>query len=65
MMPSTVHKANLLMRACPRCQGDLYRDMLESDVEYVCLQCGRRTIGEKLEVRLAIESRRRLWRRVA
>jgi hypothetical protein len=32
----------MMMRACPRCGGDLYRDMLETDDEYVCLQCGRR-----------------------
>ncbi|HXH21988.1 MAG TPA: hypothetical protein VNN10_08155 [Dehalococcoidia bacterium] len=41
-MQSTVRRPNLLMRACPRCGGDLYRDLLETDEEFVCLQCGRR-----------------------
>ena len=30
----------LLMRACPRCHGDLLHDDYED--EYICLQCGRR-----------------------
>jgi len=37
---------NLLVHACERCGGDLYRDVLDEDgedeVSYVCLQCGRR-----------------------
>ena len=43
-MQTTTRKPNLLIHACPRCHGDLYRDMLEQDVEYVCLQCGRRAV---------------------
>lgn len=31
----------LVMRACPRCHGDLLRDDYEE--EFVCIQCGRRT----------------------
>jgi DNA-directed RNA polymerase subunit RPC12/RpoP len=46
-MRPTVSKPNLLVAACPRCRGDLYRDMLETDVEYVCLQCGRRAATRK------------------
>lgn len=30
----------ILLRACPRCQGDLFPDMDEED--FACLQCGRR-----------------------
>ncbi len=37
----------ILIRACPRCHGDLYRDMLEDD-EFVCLQCGLRTYRSRL-----------------
>jgi DNA-directed RNA polymerase subunit RPC12/RpoP len=39
----------LLYRACPRCHGDLVLDAEEGQrpgqdgLEYVCLQCGRRT----------------------
>jgi hypothetical protein len=31
----------LLLRACPRCQGDLFPDLEEQDL-LACLQCGRR-----------------------
>jgi hypothetical protein len=31
----------LLLRACPRCHGDLFPD-LEDDDLLACLQCGRR-----------------------
>lgn len=41
-MQTTLRKPNMLIRGCPRCGGDLYRDMLEVDEEFVCLQCGRR-----------------------
>ena len=30
----------IVMRACPRCHGDLLHDDYED--EFVCLQCGRR-----------------------
>ena len=46
MTSSQQHNANLLVHACERCGGDLYRDPLDDDgdneVSYVCLQCGRR-----------------------
>jgi hypothetical protein len=29
-----------MLRACPRCQGDLFPDEYEED--FACLQCGRR-----------------------
>jgi hypothetical protein len=41
-MQRNERKPNLLIRACPRCRGDLYRDLLENEEEFVCLQCGRR-----------------------
>lgn len=31
----------LMLRACPRCQGDLLFDSYEED--FACLQCGRHT----------------------
>ena len=30
-----------LLRSCPRCQGDLYRDIYAKEDDVVCLQCGR------------------------
>jgi len=30
----------ILLRACPRCRGDLFHDDYED--EFACLQCGRR-----------------------
>jgi predicted RNA-binding Zn-ribbon protein involved in translation (DUF1610 family) len=30
----------ILLRSCPRCQGDLFPDQEEED--FACLQCGRR-----------------------
>lgn len=30
-----------LLRSCPRCQGDLYRDIYAKEDDLVCLQCGR------------------------
>ena len=38
----TTMKTNrkLMLRACPRCRGDLMHDDYEDD--FVCLQCGRR-----------------------
>ncbi len=38
----------IIIRACRRCGGDLYRDMLETDDEFVCLQCGLRTYRSQL-----------------
>ena len=33
-------KTRIMLRACPRCQGDLFPDTHEED--FACLQCGRR-----------------------
>ena len=33
-------QSKIMMRACPRCHGDLLHDEYED--EYRCLQCGRR-----------------------
>jgi len=33
-------KSRIILRACPRCQGDLFLDSYEED--FACLQCGRR-----------------------
>ena len=30
----------IMLRACPRCHGDLFPDEYEED--FACLQCGRR-----------------------
>ncbi len=48
----------ILIHACPRCHGDLYRDMLETDEEFVCLQCGLRTYRSRLNQTAAEEPRR-------
>lgn len=31
------------LKACPRCQGDLYEEEIVGERELVCLQCGSRT----------------------
>ena len=36
-------KSRILLRACPRCHGDLFPDDWEED--FACLQCGRRVAG--------------------
>ncbi len=64
-MQGTNRKANLLMRACPRCHGDLYLDMLEVDEEYVCLQCGRRASKQPTEQQLRPDPPDEPWREVA
>jgi uncharacterized Zn finger protein (UPF0148 family) len=46
-------KETILLHSCPRCRGDLFRDVF--DDELVCLQCGRRTTVARLE-----ESRKEL-----
>jgi hypothetical protein len=33
-------KTRIMLRACPRCHGDLFPDDYEED--FACLQCGRR-----------------------
>ena len=39
-MKKTLRHAKIALRACPRCQGDLFPDEYEED--FACLQCGRR-----------------------
>jgi hypothetical protein len=39
-MTTKLHN-KLLLRACPRCHGDLFPDIEEDDI-FACLQCGRR-----------------------
>lgn len=39
-MKKKVRNAKIVLRACPRCQGDLFPDEYEED--FACLQCGRR-----------------------
>jgi uncharacterized protein (DUF983 family) len=39
-MKKTLRNAKIVLRACPRCHGDLFPDEYEED--YACLQCGRR-----------------------
>lgn len=39
-MKKTLRNAKIVLRACPRCQGDLFPDEYEED--FACLQCGRR-----------------------
>jgi hypothetical protein len=43
-MTKTTRK--ILLRACPRCQGDLFPDKYEED--FACLQCGRRIAPAQL-----------------
>ena len=47
MIETRNRKPKLLMRGCQHCGGDLHRDMLETDIEYVCLQCGRRLTEDR------------------
>ena len=39
-MKKTLRNARIVLRACPRCHGDLFPDEYEED--FACLQCGRR-----------------------
>ena len=61
MMQTMDRKPKLIMRGCPRCGGDLHRDMMETDIEYACLQCGRRLTEEKPRKPILDED----WREVA
>jgi uncharacterized protein (DUF983 family) len=36
----TPRNTKIMLRACPRCHGDLFPDKYEEDM--ACLQCGRR-----------------------
>jgi uncharacterized protein (DUF983 family) len=40
MKKKTLRNARIMLRACPRCGGDLFPDEFEED--FACLQCGRR-----------------------
>jgi hypothetical protein len=42
----------LLLRACPRCHGDLFPDR-EDDEFLACLQCGRRMLESQLVTNVA------------
>ena len=65
-MQKAAPKKNMMMRACPRCGGDLYRDMLEVEEEFVCLQCGRRAgvAGPPVAIREHLDEEKE-WRSVA
>lgn len=51
-MPKQTSLRTFLYKACPRCRGDLVLNADEESswreqrLEYVCLQCGRRTVLE-------------------
>jgi hypothetical protein len=36
----------ILIKACPRCHGDMMEEELLDEVEVVCLQCGHRAYPE-------------------
>lgn len=36
----------ILLRACPRCSGDLIREELLGEAELACLQCGYRLAAD-------------------
>jgi len=36
----------ILMKSCPRCNGDMMEEELLGEVEMVCLQCGHRAYPE-------------------
>ena len=38
-MKKTLRNTKIVLRACPRCHGDLFPDEYEED--FACLQCGR------------------------
>ena len=47
----TKTERKILLRACPRCEGDLFPDQYEE--EFACLQCGRRIAPAQLLVSAA------------
>lgn len=53
----------ILMKSCPRCQGDMTREELLGEVEMVCLQCGHRTYPASKPVYTA--TRRRIVKKAA
>ena len=40
------------LKGCAKCQGDLYLDTSQGDVDLVCLQCGRRLDIRPVQLRL-------------
>ena len=38
-----------LLKACPRCTGDLYMDRDDEEPELNCMQCGFRSYGDVSE----------------
>jgi len=36
----------ILIKSCPRCNGDMMEEELLGEVEVVCLQCGHRAYPE-------------------
>ena len=54
-MKKTLRNAKIVLRACPRCSGDLFPDEYEED--FACLQCGRRLgISAVAEIKAAREN---------
>jgi DNA-directed RNA polymerase subunit M/transcription elongation factor TFIIS len=47
----------ILMKSCPRCNGDMMKEELLGEVEMVCLQCGHRSYPEMQTKRLAPAAR--------
>jgi predicted RNA-binding Zn-ribbon protein involved in translation (DUF1610 family) len=60
-MKKTIRNAKIVLRACPRCNGDLFPDEFEED--FACLQCGRRF--EVAAVHEIMESRQSVTELVA
>ena len=46
----------LLLRACPRCHGDLFPDNEDEDL-LACLQCGRRIPEAQLSAAATVPAR--------
>ncbi len=49
---TTATRARVLLRACPRCSGDLFLDV----DDYSCLQCGKNVSAERLMMSARIDS---------
>ena len=47
----------ILMKSCPRCNGDMMEEELLGEMEIVCLQCGYRAYPETQTKRLAPAAR--------
>jgi hypothetical protein len=58
-MKKNLRHAKIVLRACPRCSGDLFPDEYEED--FACLQCGRRFgVAAVAEIMAARESEKEL-----